>query len=1210
MSEYLSVSEAAQLLSVTTTTLRNWDAAGKLRAERDPSNNYRRYKLADVVAIMQTNETAEPPVNYEVQKAAQGFLFGQPHQDASEATEGIMDAKGLRLLVRQMSAAFRNSQGGGLLERFEEVTKLLFTKLYDERVSNGTRRFRKGKDEPASEVRSRIAKLYREACKELPTSPQNGWADLRDDAEAIATVVGLLENVKLGRVAEDVKGRVYEELIRNTFDKTDNQQFFTPQQVAAFLIALLDPKPGESIGDPASGSGGFLVEVYKHLENKYGVAADESNTLVLGLEVDRRMAWVAQMNLAMHGDGSGIVHHLPGGGSLALTDEMAQIVPDGSLDAIATNPPFGSDFSDAAQLQNYELGKGRQSRRRGVLFVERCIRLLKPGGRLGIVIDDSVLNGSSNEDVRRLILSKCDVDAVVSLPDVTFKPYATAKTSILLLTKKEAEGVPQGSPIFMAEIEHVGRKPNGDPDYLPGERDDEGRPVLNSELPEIARVWLNYVEGPEDITAHEPKVFLCPSARFWRSDGSIHESRLDVGFHHPSREVAKKALEESIYPTPKLAELIVLRTDSAVPNDEDPEGLWRYVGLAEIEANNGQYGVSEVLGSQVKSSVRAFKPKDILFSKLRPGLRKVIFINEADEPGYVSSECYVLRGLQDALSDPDLRDEARALLANQPWEVDGRYLAIMLRSDVVYGQLVYQTTGIGRPRISKATLLNVQIPLPPLSVQHEVVREHEAAWQNYLNHVSQGDLMYRKAQKALESAYSKTMSMIKSLGNQEPVKTRIDSVVRDATGPLREDKFAAFLSGNIDGDNSEMTDRILNDLIEPAISRMNQDRMQYRYGLFSDQSIPQNQANLTDTRTRMGVLLESEMARAIEEIIREDYSIDNWHVNYVIANQFPDLALRNNEGDMGLRLEIKAIETVAEEKAANFDTLIKDIRKDKDFVVVMIWGWAETGRRKDLWPEIKKFYVFDAYLLAKMRDTYWLNSPPVEEKLGGGRQGFDVVGAVTSTDKGFKEEEGNLGKVTRLYDPGVKAYLPPDVGAKCLPGRYEEFLNDLEWFGFKDVIRLLSVETGGRLRCLSDWERSARFYAASLDFSYPLPCSFDEVEEPSSGEIHPGTPQAVIFMSRHLKGDTASMRDYLEDYIRQHKPRYIVKMNRKFDWRVYRVECRKSKKGDSYNKPKIKQLNKPQGVKPRQLWKAINSRLFVTPQTKNLARRIHSLRLP
>ena len=455
------------------------------------------------------------------------------------------------------------------------------------------------------------------------------------------------------------------------------------------------------------------------------------------------------MNLIMHGDGHGNIHHLDDNGSLGFSDSLNHLVKPSGLDIILTNPPFGSDFSDKADLSRYQLGEGKSSRRRGILFIERCINWLKPGGHLGIIIEDSVLNGASNEDVRRLIFQYCIVEAVISLPDVTFMPYASAKTSILFLRKKNDNREAQ-SPIFMANVEQIGRKQNGDPLYI-GQRGKDGFLELLSELPEVVNAWQTYtISGDQAITHLSPKIFVCPPERFTDGIGI----RLDVQFHHPSRTTAANTLNRSVYPTPKLAELIVVRNGMVIPSKQDPDEVWRYIGLANIAATTGEYTVSNVLGNQIKSGVRHFHPGDILFSKLRPELRKCVLVRDDEDEGYVSSECLVFRTLEDAFNDLFLKDIASNGKPPKHDQVDREYLAFILRSDIVFGQLVYQITGSGRPRVNQSAILGLRIPLPPLAVQREIVAAHKMAWKHHLECRTRSETALREGKEALEAAYN------------------------------------------------------------------------------------------------------------------------------------------------------------------------------------------------------------------------------------------------------------------------------------------------------------------------------------------------------------------------------------------------------------------------------------------------------------------------
>jgi type I restriction enzyme M protein len=770
-SQYLTIKEAAELLSVTPATLRNWDRSGKLVAHRDPVNRYRLYAVEDITKLLQerhaTYETANTPATPSTTTASQLALF--PSTPFLVFPETPLDTRTLRLLVRQMSRAFRDSMGGGLLERFEEISKLLYCKLYDERktqtASSRKPHFCRKPGETVDETYERIGRLYQEAISLLPDVFTNGHRSLSDDKKAVARIVEILQDINLSDTPADVKGTVYEELVRNTFEKSENQQFFTPRSVVNFMVQFIDPQPGQVLCDPACGSGGFLIEASRHISKLIHQQTQTDKTVddvaqylskyLIGLEIDRRMAWVAQMNLIMHGDGQGNIHHLSEGGSLAFSDHLDALVPPNSLDLILTNPPFGSDFSDSKHLSQYQLGQGKSSRRRGILFAERCIGWLKPGGRIGIIIDDSVLNGASNKDVRSLILQKCLVEAVISLPNVTFMPYATAKASILFLRKKKDTQEVQ-PPIFMANVEHVGRRSNGDPLYA-SQRDKNGRPTLLNDLPEVADAWRAYqARGDKAISHLSPKIFICPPERFWENSGLLHETRLDVQFHHPSRKIAEDTLRRSIYPTPKLAELVVVRNITAVPTVQDPDEVWQYIGLANITPGTGEYTISELTGHQIKSTVRLFRPGDILFSRLRPELRKSVLIRSDEDEGYTSSECLVFCTSETAMHDSSLQKMARKRQFDKQWQVDSEYLAFLLRSDIVFGQLVYQITGVGRPRVNTSAILGLRIPLPPLPVQREIVAAYKMAWQQYLECRKRSEIALNEGDEALRRAYVHT----------------------------------------------------------------------------------------------------------------------------------------------------------------------------------------------------------------------------------------------------------------------------------------------------------------------------------------------------------------------------------------------------------------------------------------------------------------------
>lgn len=233
------------------------------------------------------------------------------------------------------------------------------------------------------------------------------------------------------------------------------------------------------------------------------------------------------------------------------------------------------------------------------------------------------------------------------------------------------------------------------------------------------------------------------------------------------------------------------------------------------------------------------------------------------------------------------------------------------------------------------------------------------------------------------------------------------------------------------------------------MNRYNLEASRKRFGLYRNEQIPSNERNLTDVRTRMGVLIEFELARLSNEILPE-LGIEDVFWSYVVANRFPDLEIRENNGNQLLRLEIKCLQCIAEEKSANFDTLIKDINPNTDFVIVCLWDWDDGGNdtcQWDLAPKLFKMYVFHAYSLAQLRDTYWLNKPPAG--LGTGYQGFDVRYAVTCTDSVFSKEQGNYGKLTRIWKKDF-AYRPVETPALLdTEAEYIKFQREIIRAGFE-----------------------------------------------------------------------------------------------------------------------------------------------------------------
>lgn len=710
----LRVGDAARALGVSRNTLRNWDRSGKLPVRRHPKNGYRIYHIDDVKKVVHERDSASatdatPPNSWE-----------ESHLENPETPViGNLSAGSFKRVIYRLNRIFRDSSGGGVLERFEEITKLLFCKLLDERKPPGTpSAFDSECGIRQFETNKRLTALYDSARSKFPSLFSGARGRIPQDWEAVKQSVALLSEVRLSGFSGDIKGAAYEELIRDTFEKDTNQQFFTPRLIVNFMLDLAGPNGNHTLCDPACGSGGFLIGASQRM--RISTQSSTGKCHVVGAEIDARMAWVSQMNLLMHAEGVGKIHWLPGGGSLSLSPEAKRALPNNSFDMILTNPPFGSDFTDRPTLDQYAVGRGKTSRRRGIVFLERCVDLLKPGGRLAIIIDDSVLSGPANEDIRRHILNRATIEAVISLPEVTFMPYASVKASILMLRKHapQSKADPQGN-VFMAIAEQVGHRPNGDPLFTE-ERDPSGHPLLANDLPEILRLWQEFRRSGRVVSVGESaKAFLADADSFGTAAIASNSARFDVAFHHPSRQMAEQTLKRAKFPTPRLGELVEIRSVSIAPSIAHPDETCRYMGLAQISPKTGDFDVINMRGDRIKSAVRLFRGGDIVFAKLRPELRKCAYIPLDEPEGFVSSECVVLRPKNYSNDGPDGISVADT--RHEGIEADPAYLAFILRSDVVFGQLIFQSTGVGRPRVSSTAILNVRIPLPPLYMQSRLV---------------------------------------------------------------------------------------------------------------------------------------------------------------------------------------------------------------------------------------------------------------------------------------------------------------------------------------------------------------------------------------------------------------------------------------------------------------------------------------------------------
>lgn len=488
-------------------------------------DNYSRLAGARFFVTHNSRETKYWRVVHEKMPKSLEEISNVPHADASdkEIEELISKLKTFKEdefadLLHQCHNVIRNRDKLDPAAAFDEIAKILFVKVYVERELRAKRQ-RKN----LFNVEFLEAQIGKHPLNTLFGDTKDEYADdkIFDEDEEIrlkpATgkeIVKLLERYNLSDTSEDIKGIAFERFLGRTF-RGEIGQFFTPRTIVEFMIRMVEPKEGDVICDPASGSGGFLIRFFEIVRQQILADADAqyqafkkqldkrnlsenkkaealrakfleiqetldqhkrdsrlwtlANRRIYGTDANDRMARTSKMNMIMHGDGHGGVHH---------HDGFINVngIFEGRFDIILTNPPFGANVEpsdvvheadvkvsrEAAKQYReeygdlyteamarvtaavdkpiaslFELPKGEKSKiKTEILFIERCLSLLKPGGRMGIVLPEGIFNNPSLAYVREFCENRAFIRAVVSLPQETFfSSGASVKASLLFMQK-------------------------------------------------------------------------------------------------------------------------------------------------------------------------------------------------------------------------------------------------------------------------------------------------------------------------------------------------------------------------------------------------------------------------------------------------------------------------------------------------------------------------------------------------------------------------------------------------------------------------------------------------------------------------------------------------------------------------------------------------------------------------------------------------------
>ncbi|MGE3935322.1 MAG: class I SAM-dependent DNA methyltransferase [Rhodospirillaceae bacterium] len=353
-------------------------------------------------------------------------------------------------------------------DEFQEIFKLTIAKLYDEKFSKEPL-FRTDGD--IQQTFERIKTLLRKAEVKWPgvllPLPTINLAP-----EHLDICINELQRHTIGDNSLQALDEFFEFIVSKSM-KGNKGQYFTPRHLIEMCVRMVNPQADEIVADPACGSGGFLMHALHHMKRDGHTVGDLKSNL-WGFDMDERATSIARSLLIISGINSPNVFRL---NSLSvesrhdlfinpenlLTIEKAthsKTRNNGIFDVILTNPPFAGEIQERSILQKYDLSQNRNRVERDILFIERCIHLLKPGGRMAIVLPHNKLSSAVFTYVRQWMLKRCHIAAVVGIGRNMFMPHTQQKTGIVFLQKKRSEDE-RSLPIFFAMSEKEGKDSRG-----------------------------------------------------------------------------------------------------------------------------------------------------------------------------------------------------------------------------------------------------------------------------------------------------------------------------------------------------------------------------------------------------------------------------------------------------------------------------------------------------------------------------------------------------------------------------------------------------------------------------------------------------------------------------------------------------------------------------------------------------------------------------
>lgn len=624
---------------------------------------------------------------------------------------------------------FDQLQEDGLLKKFEEIhdfiyandglspqqtlnefLKILFIKVYDEKGELNL--FNISKQEYSDIQKSGLSNVFTERINKLFQLTKQEYSEIFDSDDKIKIslsslcfTINKLQSIQFSSSSSDAKGIAFQKFLTHQ-EKIEKGQFFTPQPVIDFCVQMISPRYGELVLDPCCGSGGFINSAFKYISK--GLPQDERRKVIsdyiYGVDINRDITKISKMKFLLE---ENVRSNVFCANSLDDLDnirlQLFNGTKDKGVDVLLTNPPFGTTgkITNQLQLSSFALGhkwkenngeyystdKVLNGQPAEILFIERCLDLLKDGGRMAIVLPNGHFENPSLNYLRSYIKSRARILAIVNLPADTFIPYGTGvKTSLLFLEKRSFID-DTNYPVFFSRITKLGYQgnKNATPVYKKNSKGEFvihlGNKILDEDFSIVLADYDAYNKG-ENLGSGKSFVIMSNEIK----------SRFDYDYYCPENHNALNILKGCGV---RLCEIVDIVKGKSIKL-KDKEREVEYVELSDINTHS-----FEIINT---TKYKVFELPSRATFEIREGdILTAVAGNSIGTKKHATA-------LVGAEYDGAICTNGIKVLRNP--KINPYYLLYYLHSDLFLKQVMMLRTGAAIPNISDIDLANVLVYLP------------------------------------------------------------------------------------------------------------------------------------------------------------------------------------------------------------------------------------------------------------------------------------------------------------------------------------------------------------------------------------------------------------------------------------------------------------------------------------------------------------------